>query len=283
MHWKTKSAAFRALSVAPFGASIHYALQRHVTREWPRSLTVLDELIVAAREILESARIGTELGSARYLEIGAGRDLAVAVALRMLGVGSVTTIDIDRLGRIDLVNHSASYMARQLGVAEPRFRDFDDLRAFGVNYLAPKRITEIAEGEKFDCFYSVDTLEHIPEPALREILAAARQRLAPDGTTVHLIDYSDHYARGGGSSRLNFLSFSDEDWQPHNSRFMYLNRLRHSEFLKLFENSGFGSIEAYPFQLSREEVQALELDARFRAMSFEDIATLRARVIARPE
>lgn len=281
MHWKTKSAAFRILSSVPFGGAMHHFLQRHVTHEWPRTEAVLDELIVAAHDILSAAAIEGRLGEARFLEIGAGRDVAVALALRMMGVGSVTTLDIERLARIDLINHSAGCIAKQLGVPVPSFTSFDDLAAFGVDYRAPMRITDI-EGEYFDCFYSVDTLEHIPPASLTEVLAAARTRLKPEGITVHIIDYSDHYARGGGASRINFLRYSDSDWETHNSRFLYMNRLRHSQYLEMFAQAGFQSIDADPFRLDIAEVPVDELDAKFRAMPVEDLATLRARIAARP-
>jgi 2-polyprenyl-3-methyl-5-hydroxy-6-metoxy-1,4-benzoquinol methylase len=281
MHWKTKSAAFRILSAIPFGGAVHHLLQRHVTREWPRSEPVLDQLIVAARDILAAAAIDGDLGKKRFLEIGAGRDLAAALALRMLGVGSVTTLDIDRLAQIDLVNHAAQYIGRQVGVSVPSFAGFDDLAAFGIDYRAPMRITDIGE-ESFDCFYSVDTLEHIPPAPLAEVLATSRTRLKSGGVAVHIIDYSDHYAREDGASRINFLRFSDRDWAPHNSRFLYMNRLRHSEFLDLFKQAGFGSIDADPFRLDAAEIPFDELDPKFRAMSVDDVATLRARITARP-
>ncbi|WP_194953333.1 class I SAM-dependent methyltransferase [Sphingopyxis solisilvae] len=281
MHWKTKSAAFRILSAIPFGDTIHHLLQRHVTREWPRSEPVLDQLIVAARDILAAAAIDGDLGETRFLEIGAGRDLATALALRLLGVGSVTTLDIDRLARIDLVNHAAQYIARRVGVSVPSIAGFDDLAAFGIDYRAPMRITDIGE-ERFDCFYSVDTLEHIPPAPLAQVLGTSRERLKPDGVAVHIIDYSDHYAREDGASRINFLRYSDRDWEPHNSRFLYMNRLRHSQFLEMFEKAGFRSIDADPFRLDAAEIPLDELDPKFRGMPIDDIATLRARVAARP-
>lgn len=280
MYWKTKSAAFRILSTIPFGGTIHHLLQRHVTREWPRAEPVLDQLIVAARDILAAADIDGNLGKMRFLEIGAGRDLAAALAMRMLGVGSVTTLDIDRLAQIDLINHAAQYIARQVGASVPNFANFDDLAAFGIDYRAPMRITEIGE-ESFDCFYSVDTLEHIPPAPLAEVLTTSRTRLKPGGVAVHIIDYSDHYARQGGASRINFLRYSDRDWEPHNSRFLYMNRLRHSQFLELFEKAGFRSIDAHPFRLDAAEIPLDELDAKFQAMSIDDVTTLRARIAAR--
>lgn len=280
MHWKTKSAAFRILSAIPFGGAIHHLLQRHVTREWPRPTPVIDQLIVAARDILAATTIHSDIGNARFIEIGAGRDLAAALAMRMLGAGSVTTLDIDRLARIDLINHAAQHIAEQLGVDVPSFADFDDLAKFGIKYCAPMRITDIVD-ESFDCFYSIDTLEHIPLAPLTEVLIASRRLLKPDGVAVHIVDYSDHYAREGGASRINFLRYSDRDWERHNSKFLYMNRLRHSQFLAIFEKAGYVAIDAEPFCIDVTEVPFGELDPKFQAMSISDVTTLRARIAAR--
>jgi hypothetical protein len=43
MHWKLKALVFRTLSVTPFGTHVHFQLQKHVTKEWPRSTAALDE------------------------------------------------------------------------------------------------------------------------------------------------------------------------------------------------------------------------------------------------
>lgn len=280
MHWKTKSAAFRILSAIPFGGAIHHLLQRHVTREWPRPTPVIDQLIVAARDILAAASVDGDLDKARFLEIGAGRDLAAALAMRMLGVGSVTTLDIDRLARIDLINHAARHIAEQLGLAPPSFAEFEDLAEFGIIYRAPMRITDISD-ESFDCFYSIYTLEHIPPVPLAEVLTTSRMRLKPGGIAVHIIDYSDHYAREGGASRINFLRYSDRDWERHNSKFLYMNRLRHGQFLELFEKAGYRTIDADPFSLDVTEIPVSELDPKFQAMSVGDVAIIRARIAAR--
>jgi hypothetical protein len=279
MHWKVKSAAFRVFSVVPFGNAIHHLLQCHVTHEWPRSETVLDELITAARDILEATGFSDELTKARFLEIGAGRDLAVALAFRMMGVGSVTTIDVERLAQISLINHTAHYLAQRLGTAVPVFRNYDDLAAFGVDYHAPMSLTEFAD-TGYDCFYSVDTLEHIPVASLSEILSAGKTRLKPGGAAVHIIDYSDHYARGTGSSRLNFLRYDDRSWERHNSKFMFMNRLRHSQYLKLFAEAGFQEIVDKPFKLDLDEYDIEKLDKKFQLLGLEDITTLHALIAA---
>lgn len=278
MDWKRKSALFRLLSAMPLGDALHFQLQRRVTRQWPRPTQALDELLVAARRIWEASDGHHD----HLLEIGAGRDLAVAVALRMLGARHVRCVDVSRLAGCDLISHAARHMASRLGMHAPALRNWRDVEEFGISYLAPATLQQAAlEPASVDCFYSVDTLEHIPPAELPGVFKEARRILKGDGVCIQLVDYSDHYARdGAGLSRFNFLTYSNEDWQPFNSRLQYVNRLRHSDFMELFRQSGMrlASVAA-----DREPADAgiLErLAPEFRRYSVEDLFIVRAMIVA---
>src|SRR6186997_1582618 len=101
MDWRLKALAFRVLDL-PGGARAHYFLQRHVTRNWPRPAVTLDSLQGIARRVVEDHARHAGGTPASVLEIGAGRDLAVPLALRRLGVAKVTTCDVQRLAKLDL-------------------------------------------------------------------------------------------------------------------------------------------------------------------------------------
>ena len=155
MHWKTKAAIFRALSAIPLADHIHYCLQRYVTREWPRPTQSLDQLLKAAQRIRSAA----EGRRARFLEIGAGRDLAIALSLRLLGGKHVTCVDIRRLARLPLICHAATHLSKRIETPAPALQSWEDLTAFGIDYVAPRRLHDAATPrQSIDCFYSVDTL-----------------------------------------------------------------------------------------------------------------------------
>lgn len=276
MHWKTKAAIFKMLSVIPFGAGLHFLLQRHVTREWPRRPEVLDQLIVAARRVLSHAP-----DARTFIEVGAGRDLAVAIALRMLGAERVTCLDVTRLAHLELVQHAAAYLAGRLGVLSPTFQSWHDVEAFGIEYVAPAYLEQV-QGLKFDCFYSVDTLEHVPPPQLDSMLRHACALLPGQGVAVHLIDYGDHYARGDRLSRFNFLTFDSSDWDAYQSPFQYVNRLRHSQMVTMFEQAGLEVIDTEPTRCAAEPAILARLSKEFENFPLEDLFTLRALIKARP-
>ena len=281
MDWKKKSRLFRVLAVIPFGTHIHFQMQKYLTREWPRKTSVLEQLLIAARRVYET----TEGHRGRMLEIGAGRDLAVAVALRLMGVGHVTCVDVSRLAHIELVNFSAAYMANRLGVPAPIFKSWGDVDRFGISYRAPALLQGAGlEPSSFDCFFSIDTLEHIPLQDLRQVLLAAKGLVSDEGIFVHLIDYGDHYARSdNGLSRFNFLTYSERDWLPFNSKLQYVNRVRHSQFLRLFEDIGMKRVRIEADVEPAEQYILENLDQQFKDFQIQDLFTIRAMIVAAKE
>lgn len=277
MDWRTKAAIFRVLAVAPFADQLIYGLQRYVTREWPRPAEALDNLHRAALRIQQAA----EGRTGHFVEVGAGGDLAVAIALRMLGVAHVTSVDISRLARLPLIRHAARHMARRIGAPLPKLDSWDQLQAFGITYRAPMDLLTLRLPERVaDCFFSVDTLEHLPPEDLRATLAAGRRFLKTDGRSVHLVDYSDHYARGSAASRFNFLTFDEAAWRPFNTRLHYVNRLRHSQYLAILETTGHKIVGVEAEVASPQPEIIAALAPLFLGMAVEDLFTQRALLIA---
>jgi SAM-dependent methyltransferase len=247
LDWRVKSLAFRALSRAPYGSAIHYLAQRYLLGSFPRPRQHLDALWDRARQFIDAFSTygpGTSLADSRFLELGAGRDLSVPIALRLLGVGRVHAVDISRLAKLELVRHSAVHMAERAGLPPIRIDSWQDVEAFGVMYQAPASLGLFAPAT-IDCICSNEVLEHVAPDQLRDIADATRRLLRPGGIAVHTIDYSDHYARSDARiDRFNFLTFDDVAWRRHDSAFQYVNRLRHSDYVRIFESSGLRVLSA---------------------------------------
>lgn len=269
MDWRIKALAFRALEL-PGGSRLHYFLQRHVTRTWPRPVRTLDALAGNAGRVIDD--YGRYAGGvpATVLEIGAGRDLAVPLGLLRLGVKEVIASDVDRLAKLDLVQHAAK---RILG--EAKFASWDELRQRGIRYEAPHRVT--SGDPMVDCSCSNEVLEHVPAEELPGLLAALRA--VTKGVTTHSIDYSDHYARSDRTlSRLNFLGYSDEQWRPFNSGRQFVNRLRHSDYLRLFKTAGFTILEES--SVGGDPPADLKIAAQFDGYERSDLFAIKGRIVA---
>ncbi|HEV2504450.1 MAG TPA: class I SAM-dependent methyltransferase [Mesorhizobium sp.] len=279
MHWKTKAAYFRVLGTIPFGSNLHFLAQRHITRTWPRSAEHIKALVGVARKTINEFQTlsSLPLQSCTFFEIGAGRDLAVPLALRMLGVANILTTDIIRLAKLDLVNTAARMVASELEMPASKFESWSKLEAFGIRYAAPfKAATE--DLPQIDAFVSNEVLEHVPPPALKAVFANVCRRMKPGAVSLHNIDYSDHYARDGGVSRYNFLQFSDDEWRPFNASMHYVNRLRHSEYVAIMSGAGFNVVseEKYGEELPPD----LVLHPKFAAFEDADLKTMRSRISA---
>jgi hypothetical protein len=272
MDWRLKAVAFRLFEL-PGGARAHYFLQRHVTKNWPRRATTLDSLRgIAGRVVEDYAR---HIGGTPFsvLEVGAGRDLAVPLALRGLGVGKVIASDVNRLAKLDLIRHAASH----LGGGHITLEDWDDLERFGISYRAPNLV--VPGDERVDCSCSNEVLEHVPPDQLVKLLAGLRS--VTTGLTVHSIDYSDHYARSDESvSRFNFLKYNDRQWRPFNSGMQYVNRLRHSDYVRLFREARFTILEESSVLGEPPAEVVHNLAPQFGHYAPADLFALKGRIVA---
>jgi SAM-dependent methyltransferase len=287
MRWQTKARAFNVLSNVPFGKSLHFGLQRYVTRRLPRPEKQVKAIYIRARKLVEQYAVhgGSAIEASTFFEFGSGRDLVVPLAISACGAKRFITVDIERLAKLDLVRSNACVVATLGGVARPTLLSWDDLdRYWGIDYRAPAdaRATGMAEAT-IDCAISVETLEHIPPADISAILKEIHRILRPDGVALMQIDYGDHFKGFDPTiSSFNFLTYSDEAWEPFQSPFQYVNRLRHSQYLDLFKNAGFEVVLANPDRRPAEPAILSQLASRFHGFTEEDLFTLGALVVVRP-
>ena len=285
MRWQAKALVQRALSGLPGGPRVNYFLQRRVTRSLPRSRADFDRHVEEAERHL--AAFGDRGRPGRAFEFGAGWDLIGPLVLRASGVERQIVVDIEPHLRPELVDDAL----RRLGSAlpAPPVTGVDDLRArFGIDYRAPcdARATGL-EAESVDLISSTFTMEHIPRADLAAILRECRRLLAPDGILSSAIDYKDHFSYADPSlSPYNFLTLGDRTWRIVNSALQHQNRLRHRDYVELFEDAGLEIVsveaeEATPADLAT--LASLDLAPAFRGgYSPEELGVKSARIVARP-
>lgn len=287
MHWRAKARAFAVLSNIPFGETLHYAMQRYVTRRLPRSEKQVTSSYDSARRMIDFYETYGQrpLRDSTCFEFGAGRDLIMPLAFSAHGAKRFFAVDIERLAKLDLIRSNAAIVSRASGVSRPDMRAMDDLaHAWNIDCCAPldARATDLDTGS-IDCAVSVETLEHIPRDDIRAILKELRRIMRPEGLALMRIDYGDHFKGFDPSiSSFNFLTYSDKAGAPFQSQFQYVNRLRHSEYLQLFEEAGFDVLRDDPDRRPPEQPIIDRLAPDFRKFSGEDLFTLGSTIIARP-
>ncbi|WP_161534262.1 class I SAM-dependent methyltransferase [Bradyrhizobium sp. LCT2] len=287
MRWQTKARAFSVLSNIPLGEDIHYALQRYVTRRLPRPEKQVRSIYTLAQRLLgvHQKYSRRPLRDSTCFEFGAGRDLIVPLAFSAHGALRFITVDIERLAKLELIRSNAAIISRVSGASQPDLNSLDDLeRSWRIEYRAPAdaRATGLSAGS-IDCAVSVETLEHIPKSDIAAIFKELRRIMRPDGLVLMQIDYGDHFKGFDPSiSSFNFLTYSEGDWAPFQSRFQYVNRLRHSEYLQLFREAGFELLSDQPDRRPPEQDILRRLAPCFRGFSEEDLFTLGSLIVGRP-
>ncbi len=169
------------------------------------------------REVFEELRgiVPSPLADARMLELGPGRGTALMAAACAEGVRAYAAFDVE------------PYLTAA-ELPDPR-----------IDYRTDPEGTMPWPPSSFDVVWSRSVLEHVrsPEGLQRQVL----DLLAPGGVQVADIDYKDHYqGKAHPEHAYDMLRYSQRTWDLMTShRSSWVNRLRHSEWIALFEAVGF--------------------------------------------
>ena len=153
------------------------------------------------------------------------------------------------------------------------------LEFLNIKYIAPGDASHLnLPNSSVDFHTSYNVLEHIPPEIIKAILKEGQRILKQDGIFIHCIDYSDHFSHSDKSiSSVNFLQFSDNYWDKiAGNRYMYMNRLRHDDFIDLFQNLNCEILVDEPNidESLLLQKSGFKLDAKFSSKSDEAITII---------
>jgi len=132
--------------------------------------------------------------------------------------------------------------------------------------------------EKVDLFYSQSVLHRIPAFHLKDLFSNISKSMVEGGIVFNRTDQADINALGHADSELwalNYLKYSDFYFNNILScRFNSQNRLRESDFLKIFINEGMQPIfiESYVLDSDLSRLRNMKLASRFSSRPLEDVA-----------
>jgi predicted SAM-dependent methyltransferase len=152
-------------------------------------------------------------------------------------------------------------------------RDFDELyRNLDLEYvIEPTGSLDQFPDECFDSVFSFHVLEHVRREDVVTLIRAIHRVLAPGGWTIHQIGIDDHLAHYDRSaSAKQYLRYSDRAWRTFfENDVQYFNRLQLSDWLDVFEQSGFLLVEG---DQERADIDMLRIHPTFQKYSREDLA-----------
>jgi len=300
--WRFKALLQLTLSWLPRGERLNYLVQRYVVGSLPASDAEFSASVSYAKRHFNALQrnCSRPLSEASFYEFGAGWDMTIPLAFYGFGIGSQIVVDIRNLLRPHIFNLTIDkfqIFTSELAIIRRPSAHFDQaLRGFSsflseeysIDYRAPcdARHTGLPSST-VDCITSTSTLEHIPANDTRLILRECRRILRDDGLISILIDYDDHYSYFDSKiSSYNFLKYSDRHWALFNPPLHYQNRLRHTDYVKLFESEGFEIVEEQRRDGRDAELKTIEqmsISDRFKTYSLLNLAVRNALFVLRKQ
>lgn len=306
MHWKLKGAVQKVLGVLPGGATMHYALQSRFGGLGDFA-GEFDSKVDDWRIMVGHLRAaGMPVAGRHLFEVGSGWYPTFPLALVLAGAGRVTTVDlnrhlkpdllracIERLGTVLDVIATASgadataVRARHARLAEAARHTLDlgVLSEGVIAYHAPADATRSGLADaSVDAMFSNSVLEHVPPDVVDALYAEGMRILVPGGVMFHSVNCGDHYAYVDRRiDQLNYLRYSDDEWARWNNAFLYQNRLRAHVFVDRAREAGF-AIELDTARASERrlrELAATPVHAQFASIPPERLCITSVDFIAR--
>jgi hypothetical protein len=183
------------------------------------------------------------------LEIGTGWVPTIPIIHSLCGVERFYLADVVRymdehtfnlakqniLLHADLIEHELRVSQHSLQSWISDARTIHDLK---LEYLAPIRWDALTM-ESIDYMISRAVLEHVEAEQISDLLSCVFRALKPGGLMANIINNSDHFQHSDRSiSRLNFLKFSATTWSVICALSGQQNRLRHSDYRRIFRSAG---------------------------------------------
>lgn len=157
-----------------------------------------------------------------------------------------------------------------------------------IEYMARSDAADMGlPSNSIDFHTSCTVLEHVPPSVLLDILKEGNRLIRDSGLFVHLVDYTDHFSHADPRiSSVNFLRYSDAQWKWYaGNRYMYMNRLRHDDFIELFHRASHRILAAETHVDPRAKAlleSGFEVHRRFGGKSLQILSVASSWIVSTP-
>lgn len=306
MHWKVKSLIQNGIVLLPkpLANNLYFQMQRHFG-----GLKNLDPIhfLKSGKEFFKLIREqGKNPVGKVFFEVGTGRSPMLPLSYWLMGAKQTITVDLNHYVREEVLFESLQILCRNKAEVEEALKrelqkerfyqliemmdhPFDMQKFFEltqIDYLAPADARNVNLPDKsIDFHTSFTVLEHIPKEVMIAIMKEGKRLLKDDGLFVHLVDYSDHFSHSDNQiNSINFLQYSDLVWDLYaGNRYMYMNRLRHDDFIHIFEQfSKLLKVEPYSDQkvLKQIETGDFKVHSKFQNKDPKTLAITHSMIVA---
>lgn len=299
MNFKIKCQIQKIMSLLPNSEKVGYYFSRYITKNLTpnndRFLLKVNEGFNHLQNFNQFNQI--EKNTYNYFEFGAGWTLTIPIVISRMGY-KVNCIDIRKLVVPELIYDSinkfklnennlptfVNALPSHIDKNKNILTNINEL--FNINYQAPKdaRNTGFPENH-FDFISSTLTLCFIPKNDLKKILEECFKILKKGAVMSVTIDYQDNWSYVDANiSGYNYLTFSEQEWKKYNPSINYQNRLRHKDYLALFQEIGFTIVKEKtraPEARDIEKLKSLPIHPDFKNYSLEELGIKDGEIVVR--
>ena len=293
MKWILKALIQKLISPLPGNSEINYFFQSKIRKFYPVTDKIfLNQIHIAIRHrdfFIKNQETLKDWQKARFFEMGPGWDLIIPLTFHVLGFRDQTLVDIRNNLKFPLVRDTLQRLQLHLkeieklsnGPCKPAQADFPPSlgklkEAFGIQYLSgiDAKSTGL-KSDSFDFISSTSVFEHIRKEDICPTIQECRRLLKKGGIISMIVDLQDHFAQIDPSlSHHSFLRYPDPVWNLITSKFNYVNRLRFSDYLELFQTEGFEILHQDVYKAKDEEldfIRKMEIASCFKKYSLEEL------------
>ncbi len=295
MRWKFKAAMQKMTSLLP--PSVSYETYFRIQRLFGtlKKICPIDGLRAGIDAWTRIKENGFDPAGKVFLEVGTGRVPLVPMAYWLMGAEKIITVDLNPYLKAELIRESLNYIRKNMDEMRGLFgpllveKRLEELICFAgksifqtsaflelcrIEYIAPRDAADTKlPSASIDFHTSYAVLEHVAPFTLKKIISEGNRIIKGNGLFVHRIDYNDHFSLDDKAiPPINFLQYSDDEWERYaGNRYTYVNRLRHDDYIRLFQAAGqrILSAETYDDKNVTELLAsgAFRLDRRFEQKS----------------
>jgi len=307
--WLLKTTIHHVLKAFPHPEWWNGLMQRHVTRglQLEPHGEFLGKLLACRRHLrnyLSYSTKPTDCFSA--IEIGTGWFPIIPIGLHLCGAKEVLTYDIARLLQRETFAKVVEYFCQfarsgelyqvlpeargdlvmefvRLAHSSKNLSPIQFLKRLGVHPVLGDVRDLPVENRSVDLLFSHGVLEHLPLNFLTQATTEFYRVCTYSSVMTHFIGMRDQFSSFDHSiTQFNNLRYSERVWHWLDSPIIPQNRLRVSDYIRVFRNAGFEINSREDIKAAESELNKTKLSHEFLRYSRDELLVLYSWLIARP-
>jgi hypothetical protein len=312
VRWYIKAIVQKTIGVLPFGTQLNYFFQKNITKRVILNDWFFDDIIthyIRFKKLLNENTTINNFDEITFLELGTGWHPIMPLLFSLENAKEVSTADLNfhvrKENALRLISFFENrkkqnfFIENNIIINEKRWQQLLKVKSelqqssspslLKLNDLFSKMYIKFYVGDaaklnfdnkNFDVCFSVNTLEHIYQPMLQDILSNYVQHTKATAYHLHVIDMNDHFSHIDASiSKYNYLQYSKEQWKIIDNNLQPQNRLRITDFEKIWQQINLNVICEMAMPAELDSFNTIILHPDFKTIDAERCAIPNATLL----